>query len=134
MKYYGKVLKMFLKKIFLFQPNHSRNILKTFQKYFTKGYKESFQKSFLHHCQKRFSKVFATYRTWSCRREKTFQEMLLQDFTKLSRNFSCQISLKKPFMKYYEKHAKKFHVKYSHEIENVKKYFRNLAKIFHERF
>ena len=59
--------------------------------------------------------------------------MLLQGFTKLSRNFSCKLSLKKPVMKDYEKHAKRFHLKFYREIENVKKYFRNLAKIFHER-
>ena len=45
----------------LFQSNHSRNILKTLQKYFTKGYKETIKNHFLNHCLKGFSKVFATF-------------------------------------------------------------------------
>ena len=60
--------------------------------------------------------------------------MLLQDFKKLFRIFSCKLSLKKPFIKYYDKHAKSFDLKFYREIENVKKYFRDLTKIFTEGY
>ena len=60
--------------------------------------------------------------------------MLLQSFTKLSRNFQRKLSLKKPFMKYYEKHANRFLGFLDFYLtKNVKICFRNLAKIFHER-
>ena len=86
MKYYGKVFNTFLKKMFLFRQNHSRNILKTLQKYFARGYKETFQKDFLYYC-----------------------------------------------LKYCERFEKDFLGKFFYKTENVKKFFRNLAKIYHER-
>ena len=60
LKYYGKVSKTFLKKIF-YKTENVKNISETLQKYFTKGYKEPFQKDFLYHCLKFVSKVVATF-------------------------------------------------------------------------
>ena len=86
MKYYEKVLKTFLKKMVLFRQNHSRNILKTLQKYFTKGHKETFQKDFLYHCLKYYEKVSKRFLgkmfLWNGKCKKNIFETLQKYFSK----------------------------------------------------
>ena len=113
----------------------SKNISESLEKYFTKGFKETIQPFEKIPCmiaQNGLAKFSQRFEHDHDVVKKHFKNVTAR-FYKAFPKFFGQLSLKKPFMKYYEKHAKRFHVKISREFENVKKYFRILAKIFHER-
>ena len=97
------MLNKFLKKMFLFQH-------------------------FAYHCVNRFCKVFAKLWIRYLHRENALQEMLLQGFTKLSRNFSGKYSLKNHFMKYYQGFQKDFLKRFF--LLNCKKIFLKPSKNF----
>ena len=107
LKYYGKILRPFFKR-YSYKTENVKNMSETLQKYFPKVYKESIQKEFLYHCLKCFSKVFGSFWTRFWHSGNAFQETLPQGFTKLSRNFSRNLTLRIHFLKYYGKISKTF--------------------------